>query len=215
MERSGLRPGDLGSGAFDKNYLYSAIREGIPKSAMPAWKDRLKEDELWATVAYIQSLATASGDTAPMVTTVTAPVGDTFAGPSAAARGKDLFFGSTGCGSCHAFGGRGAAVAPDVSKLPKEQFMAAIHSTRSQHVRTIKLKDGESFPGILGGEDGGFVQVFDLTAAPPVRRTLEKTEIESLTPGEWKHQSVAARYTHEQLADVVEYISWTIAARER
>ena len=31
---------------FDKNYLYSAISDGIPKSAMPAWKDRLKEDEL-------------------------------------------------------------------------------------------------------------------------------------------------------------------------
>ena len=42
---------------FDKNYLYSAIRDGIPKSAMPAWKDRLKDDEIRATVAYIQSLA--------------------------------------------------------------------------------------------------------------------------------------------------------------
>src|SRR6266700_6236271 len=82
---------------FDKNYLYSAIRDGIPKSAMPDWKDRLKEDELWATVAYIQSLATASGDAAPVVTTGTAPAGDAFAGPPAAARGRDLFFGSTGC----------------------------------------------------------------------------------------------------------------------
>ena len=37
--------------AFDKNYLYGVIRDGIPKSAMPAWKDRFKEDEIRATVA--------------------------------------------------------------------------------------------------------------------------------------------------------------------
>ncbi len=179
---------------------------------MPAWKDRLKEDELWATVAYVQSLATASGDPAPVVAAGPAPPGETFGGPPAAARGRDLFFASTGCGSCHSLGGRGVAVGPDVAKVPKDRLIAAIHSTRSRQVRTVKLKDGESFPGIMGAEDGGFVQVFDLTAAPPVRRTLDKTEIESLTPGAWSHESVASGYSPEQLADVVEYISWTRAA---
>jgi putative heme-binding domain-containing protein len=194
---------------FDKNYLYSIIRDGIPKSAMPAWKDRLKEDELWATVAYVQSLATAPADAAPVVTAGPAPNGETFAGPAAVARGRDLFAGSNGCASCHTLGGRGVGVGPDVTKVPKGQLIAAIQSTRSRHVRTVKLKDGESFPGIMGAEDSGFVQAFDLTAAPPVRRTLEKTEIDSLTPGDWSHQSVASGYSKEQLADIVEYISWT------
>src|SRR5262245_6382938 len=97
--------------AFDKNYLYSVIRDGIPKSAMPAWKDRLKEEEIQATVAYIQSLATASGDAAPVVTgAVTAA--DSFTGSAAAARGRVLFFESNRCASCHALGERGTAVGP-------------------------------------------------------------------------------------------------------
>ena len=198
---------------FDKNYLYRVIRDGIPKSAMPAWKDRLKEEELWATVAYVQSLATASGDTAPVVMAGAAPAGETFSGPPAAARGRDLFFGSLLCGSCHALGGRGAAVGPDVSRVSKEQLIASIRSTQSQHVRTVKLKDGDRFPAIVGVENGGFVQVFDLTAPPPVRRTLAKTEIESLTPGAWSHQSVASDYSAEQLADIAAYISWAAGGR--
>jgi len=194
--------------SFDKNYLYSAIRDGIPKSPMPAWKDRLKDDDLWATVAYIQSLATASGDAAPVSTAGPATSAEKFEGPPAAARGRDLFFASNRCGSCHAVGGRGTAVGPDVSKVSKEQLIAAMRSTQSRLVRTVKLKDGESFPAILGMEDGGFTQVFDLTAAPPVRRTLEKSEIASVTPGAWSHQSVAAGYSQEQLAEIAEYITW-------
>ena len=197
---------------FDKSYLYSAIRDGIPKSAMPAWKDRLRDDEIWATVAYVQSLATASGDAAAVVTAGPAPSGETFGGPPAAARGRDLFFASNRCGSCHALGGRGTAVGPDVSKVSREQLIAAIRSTQSRQVRAVRLKDGESFPAVMGSEDAGFVQVFDLTAAPPVRRTLEKAEIASLTPGAWNHQSVAAGYSQEQLLDIAEYISWAAGA---
>ncbi len=194
---------------FDKHYLYSAIRDGIPKSAMPAWKDRLKDDEILATVAYVLSLATVSGDAPPQVAAGTASVAETFSGSPAAARGRDLFFGANACGSCHALGGRGAAVGPDVSKVPAEQLVPAIHVTQSHRVRTVKLKDGESFPAIVGAEDGGFVQVFDLTATPPVRRTLEKGEIEATEPASWSHQSVAASCTPEQLADVVAYIKLT------
>ena len=101
---------------------------------------------------------------------------------------------------------------PDVSKVSRERLIAAIRSTQSRQVRAVRLKDGESFPAVMGSEDAGFVQVFDLTAAPPVRRTLEKAEIASLTPGAWNHQSVAAGYSQEQLLDIAEYISWAAGA---
>src|SRR5207247_2983200 len=142
----------------------------ISKSAMPAWKDRLKEDEIIAVVAYIQSLAAASGDAPPVAAAPAAPAAGMFNGPSEAARGRDLFFAANRCGSCHALGGQGTAVGPDVSKVPPEQFAAAMRGTASRRVRTMKLKDGESFPAIVGAEDGGLVQVVDLTAPPPVRR---------------------------------------------
>jgi hypothetical protein len=41
---------------------------------------------------------------------------------------------------------------------------------------------------------------------PPVRRTLEKGEIESIAPAAWSHQRAIAKYTPEQLADIVAYI---------
>ena len=36
--------------SFAKDYLYNVTRDGIPSSAMPAWKDRLKEDDIRAVV---------------------------------------------------------------------------------------------------------------------------------------------------------------------
>ena len=69
-------------------------------------------------------------------------------------------------------------------------------------MRGLKLKDGEVFPAVMGPEDGGFVQVFDLTTPPPVRRTLEKSEIESAAPAVWTHPVCAP----DQLADIAAYI---------
>ena len=93
-----------------------------------------------------------------------------------------------------------------MTKVPKEQLATAIRSSQSRLVRTVKLKDGEVFPAVIGAEDKGFVQVFDLTSPPPVRRTLEQSEIESIGAASWSHQSVAGSYSPEQIADIVAYI---------
>src|SRR2546423_1351867 len=49
---------------FSKDYLLNVTREGIPTSAMPAWKGRLKDDEIHAVVEYVASLSSAT-DPAP------------------------------------------------------------------------------------------------------------------------------------------------------
>jgi mono/diheme cytochrome c family protein len=199
---------------FDKNYLYRAIRDGIPKSAMPAWKDRLKEEEIWAVVAYVQSLGAGMKEEplhlveSEAQASAASPAAEKSNGPPAAERAMELFFDSKGCGSCHSMSGRGTEVGPDLSHVPEEKLLSGIRSTQSSRVRLIKLKDGESFPASGVVEDGNFVRVFDLTAPPPVRRTLEKAEIESIAVANWSHQSVAAGYTPEQLADLVAYIRW-------
>jgi mono/diheme cytochrome c family protein len=194
---------------LDKNYLYSAIRDGIPKSAMPAWKDRLKDEEILATVAYIQSLGGSANEEPLPRAPVSSPAVEKFNGPPEAARGMELFFASKGCGSCHSLGGRGGSAAPDLSHVPEEKLIAGMRAARSSGVRLVKLKDGESFPASGVVEDGGFVRVIDLTEPPPVSRTLEKAEIDSITPGSWSHLSVTAGYTQEQLGDIVAYIRWT------
>jgi mono/diheme cytochrome c family protein len=195
---------------FDENYLYSVIRNGIPKSAMPAWKDRLKEEEIRATVAYIQSLGpNPAPDTNPKTAAEPHPSASVPSGPSeSATRGMELFFEEKGCGSCHSLAGRGMAVGPDVSQIPEDSLIAAIRATHSTRVRTIKLKDGESFPCLIGAEDGAYVHVFDLTEPPPVSRALEKAEIDSIAPVAWSHQSVAAAYSPQQLSDILAFIRW-------
>src|SRR5262249_32973782 len=98
---------------FDKKYFYSGIRDGIPNSAMPAWKDRLKEDEISATVAYIQGLAGGtSAEAAAPVSNAPATSDKT----AAELPGREGFFASGGCANCHALGGQGTAVGPDVCK---------------------------------------------------------------------------------------------------
>jgi len=58
---------------FEKNYLYSAIRDGIPKSAMPAWKDLLTEEQRWSVLNYARATFGNPGDTSPPATGVLAP----------------------------------------------------------------------------------------------------------------------------------------------
>jgi mono/diheme cytochrome c family protein len=193
---------------FDKSYLYIAIRDGIPKSAMPAWKDRLTDEEILATVAYIQSLGQSGKEETLPRASASGPAAVKFNGPPEVERGMELFFESKGCGSCHSLHGRGASAGPDLSHVPEGELIPAIRRSLSSTVRLVKLKDGESFPASRVVEDGDFVRVFDLTEPPPVSRTLEKAEIDSINPGNWSHQSVAAGYTPGQLADIAAYVRW-------
>jgi len=51
-------PGPLvdASRRFSSRELYWVVRHGIKMSGMPAWEFRLKEDELWAVVAFLERL---------------------------------------------------------------------------------------------------------------------------------------------------------------
>jgi putative heme-binding domain-containing protein len=54
--RSGRGP-RLRGRDWDKNYLFEVTLEGVPSSSMPAWKDKLSENEIWSVVAYILTLS--------------------------------------------------------------------------------------------------------------------------------------------------------------
>jgi mono/diheme cytochrome c family protein len=166
--------------SFQKDYLYNVTRNGIPSSGMPAWKDRLKEEEIRAVVEYVVSLASAT-DPAPPANPMPAGVGPAslpqFNGPAVAARGRALFFDAAreNCGACHAVGGRGMAIGPDLTALPVKSagdVLIAAQATRAQHVITAKLNDSEQFPAIRSEQAGDIVRLYDVTSTPPVLRTL-------------------------------------------
>ena len=108
---------------FSKDYLYNVTRDGIPNSAMPAWKDRLKDEDIRAVVDYVASLSSAT-DAAPPANPMPPGIGPaslaSFNGPPQAARGHALFFDPAreNCGACHSIAGRGIAIGPDLKSLP-------------------------------------------------------------------------------------------------
>jgi mono/diheme cytochrome c family protein len=186
---------------------------------MPAWKDRLKSEDIRAVVEYVASLASAT-DPAPPANPMPPGTGPaslpSFNGPPRAGRGRALFFDPNreNCGVCHAVGERGIAIAPDLtapSAKSEAELTERIHAAQSRHVLAAKLKSGESFPALLGSETSNEVRLYDLTATPPVLRTFARPEIVSLTQeASWRHENFVKDYSPAELEDVIAYLRWAV-----
>ncbi len=210
--------------SFDRAYLISVTRDGVPKSAMPGWKERLSNAEIEYVASYVMSLASAT-DAAPanpMPPGVGPAAVSAFKGPAQAGRGHAAFFDAqreARCATCHALGGRGIAAGPDLSKaasMTPKQLGAAISASSSSHTSMVRLKNGESFPALQTGAVGPIVKLYDLTSPPPVLRSVLREEIESITKETgWSHAAVSKQYPAEQLADIVSYIYYAGAGKSR
>ena len=219
---------------FSKDYLLNVTRDGIPSSAMPAWKGRLKDDEIRAVVEYVASLSAAT-DPAPPANPMPPGIGPaaipSFNGPPEAARGHALFFNPArnNCGVCHAVGRRGIAIGPDLTTmraiaigpapttLPVKdaaELTSQIHATRSRHVLTAKLASGEEFPALLAEQDANQVRLYDLTVTPPVLRTFSRRDVVALAQNAaWRHEDFVHDYSASELEDVAVYLRWTATGR--
>jgi mono/diheme cytochrome c family protein len=208
--------------SFPKDYLLTVTRDGIPSSAMPAWKGRLKDDEIGAVVEYVASLSSAT-DPAPPANPMPPGIGPaaipSFNGPPQAARGHALFFDPprNNCAVCHAVGGRGIAIGPDLTALPAKtpaELTVQIHATHSRHVLTAKLATGEEFPALLAEQNANQVRLYDLTLTPPVMRTFARRDVLSLAQNaNWRHEDFAKDYSAAELEDVVVYLRWAATGR--
>jgi mono/diheme cytochrome c family protein len=205
--------------SFAKDYLYNVTRDGIPSSAMPAWKDRLKDDDIRAVVEYVVSLA-RSTDPAPPANPMPPGIGPAampdFKGPATAAPGHQLFFDPprANCGVCHAVGGRGIAVGPDLTAINPAEILNRIGATLSRHVLTARLKNGEAFPALLVEQSAQQIRLYDLTLAPPVMRTMLGPEIVSLAPNSsWRHSDFVKDYSKSELEEIVVYLRWAASGK--
>lgn len=195
---------------FQRDYLLSVTRDGIPSSAMPAWKGRLKEDDIRAVVEYVASLANAT-ELAPPANPMPPGVGPAslpaFSGPPQAARGRALFSDPTreNCGICHAVGGRGIAIGPDLTAISAGSLIGI----QPAHVLAATLLTGEKFAALLVSQNESEVRIYDLSTIPPVLRTLAQPQVVSLTPTTaWRHEDVTKDYSRAELEDVVAYLRW-------
>ena len=98
----GMGP-DLTRGTFrhasDDQQLFSIVRNGILGTEMPR---RVRTDErAWKVVSYLRTLGGRGGDPPP---------GDPI-------RGRELFFGTANCSTCHMVDGEGSLQGPDLSLI--------------------------------------------------------------------------------------------------
>jgi len=172
-DAKGGRGPDLTRGIFrhanTDEQLREVLREGIDGTEMPG---RVRTDErAWMVVAYLRSLG--GGGEIP---------------PGDLQRGREIFFGSGNCSTCHMVAGEGTTQGPDLTLIgyrrSPDYLRASVLDPNAEvdpqwwtaQVTTI---DGERATGYLLGEDLQSVRLLDgsnhLLAFP-------KTQLESFEP---------------------------------
>jgi cytochrome c oxidase cbb3-type subunit 3 len=207
--RGGMRGPDLTAGTWSHGGsdadLAGTISTGVPGTAMPP--NKLTTDEIWQIVTYLRSLQQP----------VTAAVGDP-------RRGEALFFGATGCSSCHMVKGRGGRLGPELSTVGSARSRAylveSVREPSRQLTRnagfgeSVTLKydtvtavtaDGRTIVGVPMNEDTFTVQLMDTTERV---HSLDKKTLKS-----FRHENRslmpaydAVRLVSADLDDVVAYL---------
>lgn len=148
---------DLGNSRFRRatndNELRTLITNGIAGTAMPAFK--FDASELTMVVAYVRNMRDFN--------TRAVPTGD-------AGRGRAMFEGSGGCGTCHRVNGKGPRVAPDLSAVGAIRSADALQRSLldpsavilpvNRSVRAVN-QDGRVITGRRLNEDTFTVQLID------------------------------------------------------
>lgn len=223
---------------FSRDYVFKVITEGVPSSSMAGWKDRLSDEQIWSTVAYIETLADlepgatdstaaeefanltfateASAQTAPADSnTPAAIVGDP-------ARGKELFYDlsdTLNCASCHKINSHKPAVGPDLAQIAdkpakdllKDIVLPDALVPQSGQLFGLTTGDGEQLEVIRMGESTTRIKVYVVSTLPPVLRSIKKDQVLSLQP---KHRSAMPQtygqhYTLKQLLDIISFLKST------
>ncbi len=169
----GGRGPDLVSGRWSHGStdadLARVIADGVPGSDMPAFGARFNEQEIMKLVAFVRSLASGGGDLK-------------IAGN--AARGREIYWGTGGCSTCHMVAGRGGTLGPDLTRIGAQRSPASLResiaspsssiATGYQGVRVTH--GGRTVTGIRRNEDNFTIQVYDGER----HHSFQKAEIERL-----------------------------------
>jgi mono/diheme cytochrome c family protein len=200
-----------------QNYEAAAVRKiveaGVSGTGMPAFKDRLNAEQMNAVLFYVVRI---SGGDASKVNLTAAGAGAGKQMPADALKGKSAFFdalkGVNRCSTCHALEDIGLPVGPNLS-TGGPYTAAAIRAGKDATVRLATVAAfKDSFPALVAEQRGDWLKVYDLTVAPPVLRTLNKSEVKFAGGATWKHTEATKAYTDSELEAVAAYLNW---ARER
>ena len=203
---SGSTAPRLAARGFSEEYILQTISRGIPGTAMPAFGSVLPREELVAVIAYVDSL---NGITPRNPAPEAEPEKKL---PPEAARGRELFFDSLRgfgrCSTCHQVDGFGVPVASPIAIIPADA--AALRRLATPHVETATVA-GESFPALVVSQGKNQTKLYDLTAPPPVLRTLAPASVTLKQASDWQHASVLSVYSDAELQAILAYVRTAVA----
>lgn len=184
--------------------LFRTINEGIPGTAMPANGTTgqgvgMTPEEVWQVITYIRSVEKKSSAQVD---------GD-------AAHGRQLFYGSAGCATCHMIEGKGGRLGPDLTgsggarataflvesvRNPSKRLAQGLDESTKEFPQeyetvTVTTTDGKKITGVTLNEDNFSLQMMD---------TLEKIHLfekASLRSVEKSRQSLMPTYDAKTLSD--------------
>jgi len=203
---SGSTAPRLAARGFSEEYILQTISRGIPGTAMPAFGSVLPREELVAVIAYVDSL---NGITPRNPAPEAEPEKKL---PPEAARGRELFFDSLRgfgrCSTCHQVDGFGVPAASPMVVIPADA--AALRRLATPHVETATVA-GESFPALVVSQGKNQTKLYDLTAPPPVLRTLAPASVTLKQASDWQHASVLSVYSDAELQAILAYVRTAVA----
>jgi putative heme-binding domain-containing protein len=165
--------------------IFNTINNGVPGTAMPpngATQQGvgMTEEEIWQVVTYIRSV-----EKRPRTI-----IGD-------AKHGRELFYGNSGCATCHMFDGKGGRLGPDLTaagtsrsteylaesmRNPSRRLAQGISEAMKEfsvEYETVDAvtKDGTNLRGTLLNEDSFTIQFMDTRERV---HSLDKASLKSL-----------------------------------
>jgi cytochrome c oxidase cbb3-type subunit III len=196
--------------------IFNTINNGVPGTAMPpngATQQGvgMTEEEIWQVVTYIRSVekkpGTVSGD---------------------AKHGRELFYGNSGCATCHMFHGKGGRLGPDLTaagtsrsteylvesvRKPSRRLAQGISEAMkefSAEYETVDVVagDGTNYKGALLNEDSFTIQFID------TREQLHSFDKASLKSWRKSRESLMPAYDEKTLPekDLQDLLAFLVAS---
>jgi len=193
----------LAARGFDQLFILNTVMRGVAGTAMPAFGASLPQSDVSAVSAYV---ATLNGIANPNLPVGPAAIPQTALSPDAV-RGRELFSdavrGFARCSTCHQVNGIGIPVATPMAQIPDS--VPALRALVTPEVSTATA-DGETMPALMLSNTSRNVILYDLTAPPPVLRTLEPAAVNIAQGSAWRHASVIGSYNDAGLNSILQYL---------
>jgi len=184
--------------------MFHNIHEGIAGTAMPAATNGgigvgMSDGEIWQVIAYLRSVEKKSSAEAA----------------GNAVHGKELFYGTAACGTCHMLTGKGGRLGPDLSSVggsrsfeyledsmrnPSKRLAQGISEplkdfSQEYETVTVVTADGTKLIGVVLNEDSFTLQMLDTREQ---LRLLPKDKLRSYAKS---RESLMPAYDQKMLSD--------------